>query len=160
MSCTSASIRAEPVRPSTVDRPRGQVLLVQQTRAQGVVDVVVEVRDAVDHPHDPPLLRRGLRRAGGMVCDAVAHLLGEVEARAVALQVLDHAQRVLVVAEAPAEALAQAGVEHLLADVPERRVPEVVAEADRLVRSSLSASARATVREILVTSSVCVSRVR
>ncbi len=35
-------------------------------------------------------------------------------------------------AEVPAEALFQAAVEHLLADVPERRVPEVVAEADRL----------------------------
>ena len=47
-------------------------------------------------------------------------------------RVLDHPQRVLVVAKAPAEALSQAAVEHLLADVPERRVPEVVAEADRL----------------------------
>ncbi len=31
-----------------------------------------------------------------------------------------------------AEALAQAAVEHVLADVPERRVAEVVAEPDRL----------------------------
>ena len=45
---------------------------------------------------------------------------------------LDDAQRVLVVAEAAAEALASRAVEHLLADVPERRVPEVVAEPDRL----------------------------
>ena len=50
----------------------------------------------------------------------------------VALQMLDHPQRVLVVAKALPEALFQAAVEHLLADVPERRVPEVVAEADRL----------------------------
>ena len=35
-------------------------------------------------------------------------------------------------AEVPPEALFQAAVEHLLADVPERRVPEVVAEPDRL----------------------------
>ena len=64
--------------------------------------------------------------------NSVADLLGEVQARAVALEVLDDAQRVLVVAELPAEALFQAAVEHLLADVPERRVAEVVAEADRL----------------------------
>ncbi len=37
----------------------------------------------------------------------------------------------LVVAKAGAEALAQAHVEELLADMAERRVPEVVAEADR-----------------------------
>ena len=41
-------------------------------------------------------------------------------------------QRVLVVAELPAEALLQARVEHRLADVPERRVAEVVTEPDRL----------------------------
>ena len=45
---------------------------------------------------------------------------------------LDHAQRVLVVAEAAPPALAHARVEHLLADVPERRMPEVVTEPDRL----------------------------
>ena len=44
----------------------------------------------------------------------------------------DDPQRVLVVAEAAAEALAAGAVEHVLADVPERRVPDVVAEPDRL----------------------------
>jgi hypothetical protein len=39
---------------------------------------------------------------------------------------------VVVVAEAQVEALLQARVEHLLADVPEGRVPEVVPQADRL----------------------------
>src|SRR5258707_14826149 len=38
----------------------------------------------------------------------------------------------LVMTEAAAEALAQAVVEDCLADVPEGRVPEVVAKADRL----------------------------
>ena len=59
-----------------------------------------------------------------------------------------------------AEALAQAAVEHVLADVPERRMAEVVAEPDRLGEVLVQRSARATVREIAVTSSVCVSRVR
>jgi hypothetical protein len=64
--------------------------------------------------------------------DPVAHLLGQVEPAAVALQPLDDAERVLVVAEADAELLAQALVERGLADVAERRVAQVVAERDRL----------------------------
>ena len=64
----------------------------------------------------------------GVAQDAVAHRRGQVEA----LDHLDDAQRVLVVAEAAAEALAAGAVEHVLADVPERRVAEVVAEPDRL----------------------------
>ena len=63
-----------------------------------------------------------------MAQDPVAHRLGEVEP----LEHVDDAQRVLVVAEAAAEALAPAAVEHVLADVAERRVPEVVPEPDRL----------------------------
>ena len=73
------------------------------------------------------------RRDGpGVVEDAVAHLVREVEAAAVALEHVDDAQRVLVVAEAAVEALAQRAVERRLARVAEGRVPEVVAEADRL----------------------------
>ena len=67
-----------------------------------------------------------------MLEDAVAHLPREVEAAAVALEPLDDAQRVLVVAEPAAAALAEHLVERLLARVPERRVAEVVAEPDRL----------------------------
>ena len=67
-----------------------------------------------------------------MVEDAVAHLLGQVEAATVALQHLDHPQRVLVVLEAAVTALAQRRVERLLAGVAEGRVAEVVAEPDRL----------------------------
>src|SRR5690606_38810106 len=63
--------------------------------------------------------------------DAVAHLLGEVEPPAVALELVDDAHRLLVVPVA-APALAQDLVERLLADVPEGRVPQVVAQADRL----------------------------
>ncbi len=67
-----------------------------------------------------------------MAGDPVAHLLGEVQPGPVPLQDVDDAQRVLVVTKGAVEALAQAAVEHLLADVPERRMPEVVAEPDRL----------------------------
>ena len=64
--------------------------------------------------------------------DAVAHRLGQVQALAVALERVDDPQRMLVMLERQAEPLGQAAVEHVLADVPERRVAEVVAEPDRL----------------------------
>ncbi len=67
-----------------------------------------------------------------MAQDAVAHRLGEVEAAAVALEHVDHPQRLLVVAKAAPEALVQRAVERLLAGVAEGRVAEVVPEADRL----------------------------
>ena len=67
-----------------------------------------------------------------MADDAVADVLAQVQARPIALEHLHDPQRVLVVAKPAAEALAQALVEHRLADVPERRVPEVVAEPDGL----------------------------
>ena len=67
-----------------------------------------------------------------MVEDAVADLLGQVQPLPVALQHVDHPQRVLVVLEAAAAALAQRRVERLLAGVAEGRVAEVVAEPDRL----------------------------
>ena len=57
--------------------------------------------------------------------DPVAHLPGQV-------QLLGDPQRLLVVAEAGAEPLAEARVERLLARVAERRVPHVVPEPDRL----------------------------
>ena len=89
---------------------------------------MVDVGDPVHEPDDLALERRGLAGAAGVPQDAVAHRLGEVEA----LEHGDDPQRVLVVAEAAAEALAAGAVEHVLADVPERRMPDVVAEPDRL----------------------------
>ena len=114
------------------DLRRGQVLGAQDPGAQGVVDVVVDVGDAVDEADDPPLQRRRLGRAG-VVEDAVADRRRQVEAVAVALQHLDHPQRVLVVLEAaPRADPPDAAVEGVLAGVPERRMAEVVAEPDRL----------------------------
>ena len=75
-------------------------------------------------PDDLALERLGLALAGVRE-DPVAHLVRQV-------QLLGDPQRLLVVAEAGAEALAQARVERLLAGVPERRVAHVVAEPDRL----------------------------
>ena len=131
MSRTSVSIRFDPVGPSSSISAAGRSEWSQDPRPQRVVDVVVDVGDAVDQLHDPPLQRRRLARPG-VVEDAVADLLGEVEALAVALQHVDHPQRVDVVLELAVAALAQRRVERLLAGVAEGRVAEVVAEPDRL----------------------------
>ena len=71
---------------------------------------------------------------------------------------IDDSQRLQVVLEA-AE-LAHALVERVLAGMAERRVAEVVGEADRLDEVLVQLSARATVRAICATSSECVRRVR
>ena len=63
-----------------------------------------------------------------MVDDPVADFPGEVEATPLVLQDLDHPQALLVVAEGTVQERGQG----LLAQMPERRVPEVVAERDRL----------------------------
>jgi len=62
-----------------------------------------------------------------VIQDPVAHRFRQVEAPPVALEHVHHAKRLSVVPEAPAASLAKRRVESLLADVPERRVPEVVA---------------------------------
>ena len=125
------------------DRLGRQVLLAQHAGAQRVVDVVVDVGDAIDDPHDAPLERARQRRAARVADDPVAHVLGQVQAPAVELEHVDDPQRVLVMAEAAVEALAQAVVEHVLADVPERRVAEIVAEPDRLGQVLVEAQRRA-----------------
>ena len=114
-----------------IDLMGREILGAEDPRAQGVVDVVVDVGDPVDELDDPPLQSRRLARAR-VVEDAVAHLLGQVEPAPVALQHLDHPQRVLVVLEARAAALAQSRVECLLARMPEGRMAEVVPQPDRL----------------------------
>ena len=101
-----------------------QVVLVEEPVPHRVVDVVVDVRDAVDEPHDLALERLRLALAGVRE-DPVADLVREVERAR-------DAERLLVVAEAPAEALLQRRVERVLARVPERRVAHVVPEPDRL----------------------------
>ena len=93
MSRTSVSIRADAGRAEQLDLGRRQIALVEDPGAHRVVDVVVDVGDPVDQPHDPPLERRRLDRPG-VVEDPVAHLLGEVEPAPVALELVDDAQRV------------------------------------------------------------------
>ena len=127
-SCTSRSIRREPVSPSTAISASGRSAGSEDARPHRVVDVVVDVGDPVDQPDDLALQRRRLARPARVPQDPVAHRRGQVQA----LQHVDHPQRVLVVPEPAAEALARAAVQHVLADVAERRVAEVVPEPDRL----------------------------
>ena len=124
MSWTSRSIRVDPVSPENRDLLVRQVGLGQEPVPHRVVDVVVDVRDAIDQPHDLPLERLGLALARVRE-DAVADLVGEVERAR-------DAKRLLVVAEAAIEALRHGRVERVLARMPERRVTHVVPEPDRL----------------------------
>ena len=97
-----------------------------------------------------------------MLEDALAHLEREIQAGELGvalLELVDDAQRLQVVLES-AE-LAHAVVERVLAGVAERRVTQVVREADGLGERLVQARARrATLRAICATSSECVSRVR
>ena len=117
-------MRFAPVGPSSSISASRQVVFAQQAEANGVVDVVVDVGDAVDDAHDLPLERLRLLVARVRE-DAVADLVREVEPAS-------DDERVLVVPEVPPGVLVQRSVERLLAGMPERRVPHVVAEADRL----------------------------
>ena len=92
---------------------------------------MVDVRHAVDDPDDASLEGGGLARPG-VIEDPVAHLGRQVEPAPVSLEVVDDAQRVLVVTKVAAVPLLQEPVERLLACVAERRMPEVVTEPDRL----------------------------
>src|SRR5947207_233972 len=101
-----------------------KILGPQDPEAYGIVDVMVDVRDAVDDPNDLPLVRRGLALPG-VRQDPVFDFRGEIE-------VLRDAERLLVVPEPAAESLRERLVERLLARMAERRMTHVVTEADRL----------------------------
>ena len=119
--------RVDPARPPIAEQcdfVLRQVGGVEDSEADGVVDVVVDVGDAVDDADDLALERRGLERAR-VGEDAVADILGEVQG-------LCNSKRMLVVAEAAAEAVVQGVVERLFARMPERRMADVVPEPDRL----------------------------
>src|SRR5262249_46798711 len=128
-------------------RQRRELLECDHARAQAVVDVVVVVRDLVGDVRELSLetrlaplqetsaelaeLARVLERA--VLQDAFARLEGEVqaaEARIALFEFVDDAQRLQVVLEAAV--VAHAVVERVLARVAERRVAEIVREADRL----------------------------
>ena len=153
-------MRSLPVSPRIAISSRGRSPSAEHARAQRVVDVVVDVGDAVDQPHDPPL-ERGGQLGPGVAQDAVAHRLGQVQAAAVALEHVDDAQRVLVVAEAAARSAACSARSSASSPAcPNGGWPRSWPRPIASVRSSFSRSARATVREMPQASIVWVSRVR
>ena len=104
-----------------------QVVRGEDAGGDRVLYVVIDICAAVGEFDDFALESAG-SAVELVVEDAVAHLVGEVEPFAVVFEQFDHAQTLFVVAES---ALDQS-VEHALAGVPERGMPEVVTERDRL----------------------------
>src|SRR3546814_7904380 len=108
-----------------IDGAPRQILLVESTGTNRVVDVVVDVRHAIDDPHDPSLERSRCRRAARVAHDAVADIFGQVETATVALEQIDDPQRMLVVPEIAAKPLLQTSVERVLTDVTERLMTDI-----------------------------------
>ena len=131
-------MRSDDDRAEHLDPRRRQVLVSQQSRPHRIVDVVIHVGDDVGDSRDLPLDRaRAVLGIGAdrhaalplrVARDAVAHFPRQVQPRAVVLEDVDDAKALLVVIEPAGHEL----VEDALAGVAERRVPEVVAERDRL----------------------------
>ena len=122
--------RVDPRRMGAAQHQRNiswDILLCEDPGAHGVVNVVVDVGDAVGHADDLPLPRLGDERAR-VAEDAHAHLVGEVQAAAVALELVDHAERLLIVVERAAHHVRQ----RRLTRMAERRVTEVVPIGCRL----------------------------
>ena len=105
--------------PRAAGRPRSSI-----PKRMRVVDVVVDVGDAVDDADDLPLERVRLAVAGVRE-DAVADLVRQVQPRAIRYDCS-------LWRNAEPEALAEHLVERVLARVAERRVAHVVPEPDRL----------------------------
>ena len=108
----------------------GQVVGGDDAGANRVVDVVVEIGQAVGDLHDlaferpgdaPPFSRDALAQLR-MLEDAVADLLREIQAAAVLFEDLDHPHALLVVAKAAR----QAGTQRIFARVTKRGVSQVV----------------------------------
>ena len=125
----------------------GQVAGGDHAGAQRVVDVVVDVRDPVDEPDDLALERRRLPRAAGVAEDPVAHRRGEVE-------VLESRRR--RAASARCAGSRGRSARGRRGRARPRRCARTAGGRGRgrarspPSRSSLSRSARATVREICV----------
>ena len=101
---------------------RRDIGLGQDTGAHGVVNVMVNIRDAVGCAHDLTLecFRDKISRVAE---NTHAHLVGQVQSSAVALKLVHHAKRLFVVAKG----LIQHAGQRLFSRVTERRVAQIVA---------------------------------
>ena len=125
-------IRSPWVRPTRPIGPEGRSAGADDPGAHGVVDIVIDVGDQIGQPDDLRLEGRRGRddrpETLGVGADPVDHLAGQVQPAAVALEPFDHAHALLDVGEPARQDRAQA----FFAGVAERRVPQVMAERDRL----------------------------
>ena len=93
----------------------------QNPRTNRIVDVVIDIRNAVGRAHDLPLERLGNSRSR-VPEDRHAHLIGKVQPVAVAFEFIHHAKRLLVVVKRRSHHIRQ----RRLARVTKRRVPQIV----------------------------------
>ena len=131
-------IRSDEVWPSTATRALWQRLRIQNPRPHRIVDVVIDVGDDVGDAGDLPLdgaramlgvrAHRHAALALGVARDAVAHLPRQVESLPLVLEDVNYSEALLVVVETARDEI----VQHAFAGVPEWRVPQIVAERDRL----------------------------
>ena len=84
----------------------GNVVICQNARPDGIVNIVVDIGDLVTAADDLPFQGPG-PAASGVAENAVPHLMGQVQAHAVPLQNVHHPQALLIVAEGLAQALGQ-----------------------------------------------------
>ena len=125
-------MRARAGRAEDRDLRRGQVARGEHAGAQRVVDVVVDVGDAVDEPHDLALERRRLARR--RVWRRMPSRTGSVRLRPRPSRSSTSTTRseCSLWRKPRPKRSRSAASSAVLAGVPERRVAEVVAEPDRL----------------------------
>ena len=103
-----------------------QILLMQHTCADGIVNVVVNVGDTVCNAYHGAL-QGAWRTAFLVVHNAVPHFIGEVQPRAV-FQFFHNAQTLYVVFKAAGHQ----AVQHAFACMAERCVTQIMSERDCL----------------------------
>ena len=133
-----------------------QVVVCEDAAADGVVHVVVDIGDLVRNAHNLPLQRPRIE-AAGVAEHGVEHLVCQVESPARLFQRRRNPHALFVVG---IPQRADAAQRPLSPACPNGVCPRSCPSAAASTRSSFRRSARAIVRPICATSSVCVSRVR
>ena len=102
-----------------------QIAFPQDPAADGIVDIMIDICDAVGKADDVAFSGRGDHI--GMAEDAVPHLFGEIQSFAAFFDIFHHAHALLIVLIAARTDAVQCG----FACVPEGGVPEVMPQCDR-----------------------------
>ena len=96
-------------------------------RAHGIVNIMVEIGDAVGIANDLPL-QRFRQLVARMAEDAAPRFIAEIQPHAVVFQLVHNAKRLLVMAKRFSRDLR----ERDLAGMTERRMPQIMSECNRL----------------------------